>query len=110
MRDQQDNISLYRPVGSRMRLSPLKFLVLKPVGALSAFRGVIAAVALMGCGYWAATTIGLPAFHFAYDYRQGTGADPYKTACRYFSFEGVHERSADQGRCPWVVLVLDGAR
>lgn len=110
MRDQQDKVSLHRPVVSRMRLNSLKFLVLKPMGALSAFRGVIAAVALMGCGYLAATTIGLPAFHFSYDYRQGTGADPYKTVCRYLSFDGVYERRADQGRCPWVVLVLDGAR
>ena len=110
MRDQQDEVSLYRPVGSRMRLSPLKSLVLKPIGALSALRGVIAAVVIMGCGYWAATTIGLPAFQVAYDYRQGTGSDRYKTACRYLSFDGVHERTADQGRCPWVVLVFDGAR
>jgi hypothetical protein len=108
MNDQPEKITFHRPLASRLKLGVQKSLLLLPLAILSGLKGILAAAALVACAYLAIGKFGLPAFHFSYDYVSGYGAQRYKTACRYLSPYGVHERPAIGGRCAWVVLVKRG--
>lgn len=105
MNDKQEKITFRRPRASRLQLGVPKSLILLPLRILSGLKGILAAGALVACSYLAIGKFGLPAFHFSYDYMSAYGAQRYKTACRYISPYGVHERPASSGHCAWVVMV-----
>jgi hypothetical protein len=104
MTDHQEITFAKRPRRSGARRAwraPVRVLL----SGVFALKGVIAAAAVLGGGYALSQSYGMPAVHYAYDYRGGGYGQPrYKTACRYLSPYGVHERHATGGQCPWVVL------
>ena len=110
MSDRQDKITLQRQVGPRIQLRFPKSIVALPLGAVSALRGVLVAAAIIAVIFLVANNFGVPAFHYAYDYRGSLGQQRFKTACRYVSPFGSHQRAAQNGRCPWIIFVLDATR
>lgn len=105
MSDKPEKITFRRPHAARLKLGVPKSLMLLPLSILTGMKGILVAAALIACAHLAIGKFGLPAFHFSYDYVRAYGAERYKTACRYLSAYGVHERPAFGGRCVWVVMI-----
>lgn len=111
MRNRKEKITLAKRPMLRMPQGSIGAVVVSPWRRLVGIRGLVAAAIVLGGGYALSQTYGLPAVHYAYDYRGGGYGQPrYKTACRYISPYGVHERSATGGHCPWVVLTREASR
>lgn len=82
-----------------------------PLRLLASIKGLVLAGMVLGGGYVATQSFGLPAMLVSYDY-QGSGLAPSRsmTACQYFSPFGLHERGARSGSCAWIVLARGGQR
>ena len=104
MRNRSEEITLRRSKNSKKWVGAVISLASLPIKLLIGLKGILFAVMVSVGVYFAAINFGLPAIHYAYDYQNRVGQQPYKTTCRYISPYGIHERSAVNGYCAWIVL------
>lgn len=110
MNDPLKEIKLRRRSGQRVRLGIPAAWATLPLRLLAGFKGVLAALIVLGGLYLALTNHGAPAIHYSYDYRMMFGGERFKTKCRYLSPNGMHQRAARNGRCAWIVMTRKGSR